>query len=69
MTGAILRRELLAPARKLRTFGMRGGYGLVLAAVFGVFYLVYEIDLAMSGLLAPFSSPCPNWPSSLPPRS
>lgn len=49
MTGAILRHEFLVPARKLRTFLVRGGYALVLAALFGIIYLYHLLESAFFG--------------------
>lgn len=50
MTGAILHRELLAPTQKLRTFIVRGSYGLLLAATYGIIYLIYWLQTQAFGL-------------------
>jgi ABC-type transport system involved in multi-copper enzyme maturation permease subunit len=50
LTGAILHRELLAPTQKLRTFIVRGSYGLLLAATYGVIYLIYWVQTQAVGL-------------------
>jgi ABC-type transport system involved in multi-copper enzyme maturation permease subunit len=44
LTGAILRREIVVPSRKLHTFLVRGGYSLLLAATFGMVFLIHFLS-------------------------
>src|SRR5262245_1726425 len=49
LTGAILKREIVVPGRKVRTFLVRGGYSLILAATFAIVFLVYAFSAINSG--------------------
>jgi ABC-type transport system involved in multi-copper enzyme maturation permease subunit len=49
VTGAILRREIVVPGRKLLTFLVRGGYAFFLAAMFAIVFLIHLANLASGG--------------------